>query len=52
MITSKSNPQLKLITALLKKRSTREEEHAFVCEGRKMFFEILTQNPSFLVKTY
>ena len=52
MITSKSNPQLKLITALLKKRSTREEERAFVCEGRKMFFEILTQNPSFLVKTY
>ena len=52
MITSKSNPQLKMITALLRKRSTREEERAFICEGRKMFFEILAQHPEHLVKTY
>ncbi len=52
MITSRSNPQLKAITTLLKKRSAREEERAFICEGRKMFFEILSQHPENLVKTY
>lgn len=52
MITAKSNSQLKYLATLLKKRSVREEDHVFVCEGRKMFFEILTQRPEMLVKSY
>lgn len=52
MITAKNNAQLKQITALLKKRSEREEAQAFVCEGRKMFFEVLRQAPELLKKAY
>lgn len=52
MITARSNNQLKLIAKLMKKRSAREEERMFVCEGRKMFFEILTQAPELLIKAY
>lgn len=52
MITAKNNPQLKHLATLLKKRSAREEEGVFVCEGRKMFFELLTQRPEYLVKAY
>ena len=52
MITAKSNPQLKYLATLLKKRSAREEDRVFVCEGRKMFFEILAQHPENLVKIY
>ena len=52
MITSKSNPQLKYLQTLLKKRSAREADRVFICEGRKMFFEILTQRPESLVKAY
>ena len=52
MITSKTNPQLKYLLTLLKKRSAREADRVFVCEGRKMFFEILTQRPEYLVKAY
>ncbi len=52
MITAKTNPQLKYISTLLKKRSAREEDRVFVCEGRKMFFEILEQAPERIRKTY
>ena len=52
MITARSNPQLKYLATLLKKRSAREEDKVFVCEGRKMFFEILAQHPEALVRTY
>ncbi|MBO4652428.1 MAG: RNA methyltransferase [Lachnospiraceae bacterium] len=52
MISSKTNPQLKYLQTLLKKRSAREADRVFVCEGRKMFFEILTQRPEYLVKAY
>ncbi len=52
MITAKSNPQLKQLTSLLKKRSEREETGTFVCEGRKMFFEVLRQAPELLVKAF
>ena len=52
MITSKSNPQLKYLQTLLKKRSAREADRVFICEGRKMFFEILTQRPESLAKAY
>jgi len=43
---------MKHLVTLLKKRSSREEERVFVCEGRKMFWEILTQHPESLVKAY
>ncbi len=52
MITARNNPQLKQVTALLKKRKEREEAGAFVCEGHKMFFEILRQAPERIVKAY
>ncbi len=52
MITARSNNQLKTVAKLMKKRSEREEAGLFVCEGRKMFFEILTQAPDLLVKAY
>ena len=52
MITARSNAQLKQIAKLLKKRSAREEERVYVIEGRKMFFEVLSQAPELLVKAY
>ena len=52
MITARSNPQLKALATLLRKRSAREEERVFVCEGKKMFFEILSQHPKSLEKVY
>lgn len=52
MITARSNSQLKHIAKLLKKRSDRTEEGVFVCEGKKMFFEILRQAPELLVMSY
>lgn len=52
MITAKNNSQLKYISLLLKKKSAREEDGVFVCEGKKMFFEIATQAPELLVKAY
>lgn len=52
MITAKSNSQMKYISQLLKKKSAREEDRVFVCEGKKMFFEVLRQAPELLVKAY
>lgn len=52
MITSRANSQLKQIVRLLKKRSDRAEEGLFVIEGRKMFFEVLSQAPELLSKAY
>ena len=52
MITARSNNQLKTVAKLLKKRSAREEDRLFVIEGRKMFFEVLTQAPELLIKAY
>lgn len=40
MITSSSNPQMKNITALMKKAKTRKEQELFVVEGRKMYEEV------------
>ncbi len=40
MITSSSNPQMKNITALMKKAKTRKEQGLFVVEGRKMYEEV------------
>lgn len=39
MLTSPSNPQLKNLAALLKKKKERDEQRVFVTEGRKMFEE-------------
>ena len=52
MITAKSNQQLKRIGQLLRKRSAREEEQAFVIEGRKMFFELLRDYPELLQRAF
>ena len=52
MITARSNTQLKQIAKLLKKRGAREEERVYVIEGRKMFFEVLSQAPELLVKAF
>ena len=52
MITSKANSQLKHVARLLKKRSDRMEEGLFVCEGKKMFFEILSQAPELLTLSF
>ncbi len=39
MLASPSNPQLKNLSALLKKKKERDEQRVFVTEGRKMFEE-------------
>ena len=52
MITARSNSQLKYLTKLMKSRSARKEDGVYVCEGRKMFFEILAQAPELLIKAY
>ena len=39
MITSTSNPQMKQVSALLKKAKERREKNAFVVEGTKMVQE-------------
>ncbi len=52
MITAKSNQHLKRIGQLLRKRSAREEEQAFVIEGRKMFFELLRDYPELLQRAF
>lgn len=52
MITAKSNQQLKRIGQLLRKRSARDEEQAFVIEGRKMFFELLRDYPELLQRAF
>lgn len=40
MITSSSNPQLKLIAAMMKKAKARNEANAFVAEGIRMVREV------------
>ncbi|MDO4317748.1 MAG: RNA methyltransferase [Lachnospiraceae bacterium] len=52
MITSNGNEKIKRVSSLLKKRRLREEERVFVCEGRKMYFELLRQRPELLKETY
>ncbi len=50
MITSENNPQLKNITALLKKSKERQQQGLYVTEGRKMFLEAL--DLGIIVKAY
>ena len=40
MITSRSNPQVKRLLQLQKKRKARDEENVFVVEGLRMFVEM------------
>lgn len=39
MIESRSNPRIKALSALIKKKKARDEEGVFVVEGRRMFME-------------
>lgn len=52
MISSTANPQLKHLMKLQEKGSLRKEEGVFVCEGKKMFQEILQYGRESLVKAY
>lgn len=52
IITSPSNPHVKRLSALLKKGRLRREEGVFVCEGRKMFLEVLFQFPERIETAY
>lgn len=52
MITSSTNPRIKRLAGLLKKGRLRQEEQVFVCEGRKMFLEVLYQFPERIEEAY
>ena len=52
MITSRSNSQLKDLTKLMKKTGARREAQTYVIEGKKMFFELLSEAPELLIKAY
>ena len=52
MITSASNQGLKKLGNLLAKKKERDRERVYVCEGRKMFLEILHEEPELFVKIY
>lgn len=52
IITSNSNNKIKHLVGLLKKGKLRREEGVFVCEGRKMFLEVLCQFPERIKEAY
>lgn len=52
IITSSSNNKIKHLAGLLKKGKLRKEEGVFVCEGRKMFLEVLCQFPERIKEAY
>lgn len=52
MISSASNAQMKHLVKLQEKAAARREEHVFVCEGRKMFEEVLYYDKKSIVKAY
>lgn len=52
MITSSSNAQIKYLVKLQEKSSARKSDSVFVCEGRKMFEEVLTYDRQSIVKAY
>lgn len=52
MITSASNQGLKRIALLLAKKKERDREGVYICEGRKMFLEILRDEPELFEKIY
>lgn len=52
IITSPSNSKIKRLAGLLKKGKLRQQEQVFVCEGRKMFLEVLCQFPERIEEAY
>lgn len=52
MISSSQNAQIKHLIKLQEKNTVRKAEGMFVCEGRKMFQEVLKYAKDSLVKTY
>ena len=52
IITSASNSKIKRLVNLLKKGRDRRSEGVFVCEGRKMFLEVLGQFPERIKEAY
>ncbi len=52
MISSASNAQIKYLVKLQEKAALRKEDRVFVCEGRKMFEEVLYYDKESIVKAY
>ncbi len=52
MITSTSNDKIKYLKQLLAKRKQRENDKVFVCEGIKLYGELLRDCPEKIVSVY
>ena len=52
MITSRANAQMKYLVRLQEKGSARREDRVYVCEGRKLFREVLQYARGSIVKAY
>lgn len=52
MISSASNAQIKYLIKLQEKAAVRKADRVFVCEGRKMFEEVLFYDKKSIVKAY
>ncbi len=52
MISSASNAQIKYLVKLQEKAALRKSDRVFVCEGRKMFEEVLYYDKKSIVKAY
>lgn len=52
MISSSSNAQMKYLVKLQEKGAARREDKVYVCEGRKMFGEVLQYAKESIVKAY
>lgn len=52
MISSSSNAQIKYLVKLQEKSAARKADGVFVCEGRKMFQEVLKYAKETLVRAY
>lgn len=52
MITSSSNAQMKYLVKLQEKSSARKSDRVYVCEGKKMFEEVLHYAKTSIVKAY
>lgn len=52
MISSSSNAQMKYLVKLQEKGSVRKADRVYICEGRKMFGEVLQYAQESVVKAY
>lgn len=52
MITSSSNSQIKNLIKLQKQSKVRNEQKVFICEGKKMFEEVASQQRNQIQKVY